>query len=55
MYRVFNVLNLLQISYKYSTIVKVNFALEQALNAHRGSRGIALLFLQPRCLVGVGG
>ena len=25
-----------------------NFTLEQATKAHRGSRGIALLFLQPR-------
>jgi hypothetical protein len=25
--------------------VKVNFSLEQAMNAQRGSRGIALLFL----------
>ena len=28
--------------------VKVNFALEQATKAQRGSRYIALLFLQPR-------
>jgi hypothetical protein len=28
--------------------VKVKFPLEQAAKAQRGSRGIALLFLQPR-------
>jgi hypothetical protein len=28
--------------------VKVKFTLEQATKAHRGSRGIALLLLQPR-------
>ena len=28
--------------------VKVNFTLEQATKAQRGSRSIALLFLQPR-------
>jgi hypothetical protein len=28
-----------------SKIKKVKFALEQAMKAHRGSRGIALLFL----------
>ena len=28
--------------------VKVKFTLEQATKARRGSRGIALLFLQPR-------
>ena len=28
--------------------VKANFILEQATKAQRGSRGIALLFLQPR-------
>jgi hypothetical protein len=28
--------------------VKVKFTLEQAIKAQRGSRGIALLFLEPR-------
>jgi len=28
--------------------VKVKFTLQQVMNAQRGSRGIALLFLQPR-------
>ena len=28
--------------------VKVNFPLEQVTKTHRGSRGIALIFLQPR-------
>ena len=28
--------------------VKVKFTLEQATKAHRGSRGIALFFLEPR-------
>ena len=35
--------------------VKVKFFLEQAAVAYRGSRCIALLLLQPRCLTGVGG
>jgi hypothetical protein len=35
--------------------VKVKFTLEQATKAQRGSRYIALLFLQPRRYMGVGG
>ena len=35
--------------------VKVKFTLEQAAKAQRGSRCIALLFLQPRRQMGVGG
>lgn len=31
------------------------FPLERAMTAHRGIRGIALLFPQPRCYMGVGG
>jgi hypothetical protein len=31
--------------YKVKVKVKVNFTLEQAMKAQRGSRGIALLFL----------
>jgi hypothetical protein len=34
--------------------VKVKFTLEQAMNAHRGSRGIALLFLLTSVLGGGG-
>jgi hypothetical protein len=34
---------------------KVKFILEQATKAQRGSRDIALLFLEPRCYIGVGG
>jgi hypothetical protein len=29
--------------------VKVKFTLEQATKAQRGSRGIAVLFIQPQC------
>jgi hypothetical protein len=29
-------------------IIKVKFTIEQATKAQKGSRGIALLFLQPR-------
>jgi hypothetical protein len=42
------------INYKIFTLpgskvkVKVKFNLEQVTKAHRGSRGIALLFLSPR-------
>ena len=36
-------------------IIKVNFTLEQATKAQRVSRGIALLLLKPRRLMGVGG
>ena len=35
--------------------VKVKFTLEQATKTQRGSRGIAVLFLQPRRYMGVGG
>ena len=35
--------------------VKVKFSLEQATKVQRGSRCIALLFLQARCQMGVGG
>ena len=35
--------------------VKVNFTLEQATDGKRGSRGIYLLFLQPRHLMRVSG
>jgi hypothetical protein len=35
--------------------VKVKFTLEQATKAQRGSRCIAVLFLQPRHRMGVGG
>ena len=35
--------------------VKVKVTLEQATKAQRGSRSIALLFLQPRLYMGVGG
>jgi hypothetical protein len=35
--------------------VKVKFALEQAMKAQRGSRGIALFFLQPQRIWGMGG
>jgi hypothetical protein len=35
--------------------VKVKFTLEQATKAQRWSRGIAVLFLEPRCWMGVGG
>jgi hypothetical protein len=35
--------------------VKVKFTLEQAAKPQRGSRGIALLFLQLRRKMGVGG
>ena len=35
--------------------VKEKFTLEQAMKAQRGSRGIALLFLQPWRYMGVGG
>jgi len=35
-----------------SVKVKVKFTLEQAMNAHRGSRGIALLFLLTSVLDG---
>ena len=35
--------------------VKVKFFLEQTTKAQRRSRGIALLFLQPRRWMGVGG
>jgi hypothetical protein len=34
--------------------IKIKFSLEQATKAHRGSRGIALLFLQPWHWMGVG-
>jgi hypothetical protein len=36
-------------------MVKVKFTLENAMKAHRGSKGIVLLFLQPRRWMGVGG
>jgi hypothetical protein len=36
-------------------LVKVNFTLEQATKAQRGSRGKGLLFRQPRRSMGVGG
>ena len=35
--------------------VKVKFTLEQAMKTQRKSRGIALLFLEPRRQIGVGG
>jgi hypothetical protein len=35
--------------------VKVKFALEEAMKAQRGSRGIAVLFLYPRRLMEVSG
>jgi hypothetical protein len=40
-----------------AVVVKVNvrFTLEQAMKAQRGSRCIALLFVEPWCWIGVGG
>ena len=41
--------------YKHCKVkVKVKFSLEQATKAQRGSRCIALLFLQPQRLMGGG-
>jgi len=34
---------------KVKVNVNLKFTLEQATKVQRGSRGIALLFLQPRC------
>jgi hypothetical protein len=44
-YTQFKESSLVGISEGITLIVKVNFALEQAMKAQRGSRGIALLFL----------
>jgi hypothetical protein len=41
--------------YALEECVKVKFTVEQATKAHRGSRGIAILFLHPQRSVGVGG
>jgi hypothetical protein len=37
------------LSINMTNTVKVKFTLEQAIKAQGGSRGIALLFLLPRC------
>ena len=39
----------------FNIAVEVNFDLEQAMKAQRGSRCIALIFLQPRHWIGEGG
>jgi hypothetical protein len=41
--------------YRHTIKIKFTFALEQATKAQRGSRSIALLFLQQRRYMGVGG
>ena len=43
------------VSLSYKVNVKVKVTLEQATKAQMGSRGTALLFLQPRREMGVGG
>jgi hypothetical protein len=51
----FCLFDLLSKIYEVKVQVKVKFTLEQATKTQRGSRDIALLFPEPRPLMGVGG